>query len=202
MNSKASYELIITSKLESIPIPDLSDAIWARIEAQLDNDLPTDDSGGDLPVPGGPSLTRKILTGMGVMTATIALVSLIYFTDEPNSAPIKAETENNSTESLQSVPVNSPAPAIKEKTVSRPASTPTIPPIPLLPDAAVPVPRTIQSGVTLADSASVGRPTVKAPPLAFPNLKPTDTIPRRNRGVEGISDDDYKIEPKKNDKSN
>ena len=46
MRNKETYELTITSKLEALPLPNLEDAIWSRIEAQLDIDLPTDDGDG------------------------------------------------------------------------------------------------------------------------------------------------------------
>ena len=51
MNNKQAYEITITSKLEALPLPDMEDAIWSRIEAQLDIDLPTDDGGGGTSAP-------------------------------------------------------------------------------------------------------------------------------------------------------
>ncbi|HEY1113515.1 MAG TPA: hypothetical protein VGE66_08130, partial [Chitinophagaceae bacterium] len=46
MNQKTPYELQIADKLQQLPLPDLQDAIWARIERTLDIDMPSDDGGG------------------------------------------------------------------------------------------------------------------------------------------------------------
>ena len=55
MNERKAYEQTIKGKLEAIPLPDMEDAIWARIETQLDIDMPTDDGGGNAPSPNNPS---------------------------------------------------------------------------------------------------------------------------------------------------
>ena len=45
MKEKRAYEHIISGKLEALPVPDMEDIIWARIETRLDTDMPTDDGG-------------------------------------------------------------------------------------------------------------------------------------------------------------
>ena len=51
MDHKQAYEQIITGKLNALPLPDMADAIWSRIEDQLDIDMPEDDGGGNDPAP-------------------------------------------------------------------------------------------------------------------------------------------------------
>lgn len=46
MNKKTTYEMTIADKLQQLPLPDMEDAIWARIQTQLDLDLPEGDGGG------------------------------------------------------------------------------------------------------------------------------------------------------------
>ena len=48
MDQRLPYEQLIGAKLQSLSIPDMEDMIWARVKAQLDIDMPTDDGdGGD-----------------------------------------------------------------------------------------------------------------------------------------------------------
>lgn len=41
MNKTTSYEKLIAAKLDEIPVPDMSDAIWSGIEAQLNEVVPS-----------------------------------------------------------------------------------------------------------------------------------------------------------------
>ena len=52
----------------------MADAIWARIEAQLDTDLPADD--GDGPVPEGPPVAGGSWSQTLLFVTTIAIMSL------------------------------------------------------------------------------------------------------------------------------
>ena len=102
MNQKATYELTITEKLEQLNAPDMVDAIWARIEAQLDIDLPTDDGPANPPAPtSGPGkwLNR------GFIIAAVAIVLIYLFNnrkqtitsnDQPTiTAPVTTPNNNN-----------------------------------------------------------------------------------------------------------
>jgi hypothetical protein len=77
MTPKTTYELTITEKLQHLPLPDLEDAIWARVKNQLDHDLPTDD-GGD----SGPDLPPAAVAGCGVpgsLALLLFLLPIFYF---------------------------------------------------------------------------------------------------------------------------
>ena len=66
MNLKAPYEIIIAKKLEQeLPVPDLSDAIWVRIELQL----------GDVPsAEGDSSAGPDMIAGATITGKTLAIV--------------------------------------------------------------------------------------------------------------------------------
>ena len=66
MNLKAPYEIIIATKLEQeLPVPDMSDAIWARIELQL-----TDVPSAEADASAGPDM----IAGATITGKTLAIV--------------------------------------------------------------------------------------------------------------------------------
>ncbi len=187
MDQKAAYEITITEKLEQLNVPDMVDAIWARIESQLDIDMPPDDApaGGQSPSGGG----SWRIAGMIVFVA--ALVATLYFTNR--------KPTNNNPEKV----IESPA------TISNPDNTLDKPP----PRTITPVrqfaPVTDQDALTnsplLVDSSIDRAPDQQlimapdSPPVAPPIFFPGDTAGKKRRGVQGITDDDYRIVPKKKD---
>ncbi len=195
MDQKAAYEITIAEKLEQLTVPDVVDAIWARIETQLDIDMPPDDgpTGGKSPSGGG---SWRIA---GVFVFVAALVATLYFTN-------RKPTNNNPDKVIES-----PA------TITNPGNTFDKPP----PRTVTPVqqfapatdkdvltnsPLLVDSSIDRApDQQSIlvpdSRPDSLAvsPPLAPPVFFPTDTTGKKRRGVQGITDDDYRIVPKKKD---
>ncbi|MGZ5253252.1 MAG: hypothetical protein ACXWV4_02655 [Flavitalea sp.] len=98
MNQLKAYEITVKGKLEAIPLPDLQDAIWARIEAQLDTDMPTDDgNNGPLDSPTGP-----LILGSSILAFLITLLTL-YFTQK-NSDNASEGIENQNKTFQNSVP--------------------------------------------------------------------------------------------------
>lgn len=185
MNQKKAYEQTIAVKLEAIPLPDMADAIWARIENQLDIDMPTDEGGGNS-TPDAPSGFGWI-GGSALFVFTVALVSFFIFNNNKQSiSPVtnSNSTQNDSAFNKPSVPdpvtVQTPAAATSiHKTVNNPAL----------------------SGADSLYQQQVVQPTAdsmqqlsKTPAL---NLPSQDTTPpkKRTRGVSGITDQDYRIEP-------
>jgi hypothetical protein len=192
MNIKAPYELTITEKLEQLSVPDAVDAIWARIEATLDLEMPTDEGPGD-PPPGSPA-------GPGFWVGTIflaALVAVIYFVNNRRTpsedeskllreTPALIQSPGNNREQPpppQSVGRSSRAntPRIADSVTSTPveANPPAEPGIDVL--------------LPAVDSQSA-TPTIPAPVI---NKNIQDTVPKKSRGVKGIKDADYRIEPAK-----
>lgn len=195
MDQHPEYEQTIAGKLQSLPVPDMADAIWSRIEAQLDIDLPTNDGGDNPP---SPSPSGPDVVGWGLAVVIVALVSIFLLLKN------KKESNNNQTsipaiETIQK-PIetaNDPPPAGKQN------AQPTITnPNPVINNTInVRQDSTLQQALTansadVQDTASLG----KAPSSVVTGSQArTDTMPagKKKRGVSGLDDNDYRIEPKK-----
>ncbi|MEJ8820237.1 hypothetical protein [Lacibacter sp. H407] len=197
MNQKATYELTITEKLEQLTAPDMVDAIWARIEAQLDIDLPTDDGPTNPPAPtSGP----RTWLNRGFIIAAVAIVLIYLFNnrkqtttsnDQPNiTAPVTTPNNNDNpvrnnspgTNNTIAPQNNSSAPINSSAVLPADSSAPVTGPVLLQPDS---------------NAVQTNAPPVITPPLVTPqkNISPDST--KKSRGVKGITDSDYKIVPKK-----
>lgn len=193
MNKKTTSEITITGKLQQLPLPDMEDAIWARIKTQLDLDMPTDDDGGDTPdKPWGAGW----LWGTGTALFVAALVTTFFLTKKPSTA-------------LQSSPLN------KFETI-----TPTIETDPQKSAARSSLirnktsPRAVATGNTSGIQDSIMAPltnTISAQPIVTP--PPADStwqttfvalpplvvdsilLKKKKRGITGITDNDYRITP-------
>jgi hypothetical protein len=193
MQEKKAYEQTIASKLEALPVPDMADAIWARIERQLDLDMPENDGGGNNGGPASPPL-RSWIGKAGIFIFVTALVlSFLLYTNRKNKSAVPGTTITNElsvkkTDSL----INTVSPSTQsEERMNPPRSTTQLPgatAIPLdtmLNLAAGPVPYPIDT-------------TQKFTAVLPPQLKPAiDTTPlkRKSRGVQGINEQDYRIVP-------
>jgi hypothetical protein len=94
MNPLKAYEITIKGKLEAIPLPDMEDAIWARIEAQLDTDMPTDDgNGGPFDSPSGPWIL-----GSSILAFLLTILTLYYTQKNPDNYSAGTESQNNPTQ--------------------------------------------------------------------------------------------------------
>ena len=196
MDHKKAYEQTIASKLEALPLPAMADAIWARIETQLDIDLPTDEGGGIGPESpsGGNWIGRG---GLFVFIAALVMSFLIY---KNNKKPEPVSRPNRTTQQ----PVQSPLPAINTSKTSEGRRNGAIP-LPQNHSVDPPVNRSTDSLLTApvtvlpapVDSAQVSN--VLPPPV----LPGSDTAPvkKKARGVPGITDNDYRIVPAKKDGS-
>lgn len=201
MHPKERYEEIITGKLAALPLPDMADAIWLRIERQLDIDLPTDD-GGDVPEPPSPwNGGGGMAIGVGFLAVVGAILAFFYFkpTNQPttNTTPI-----NNTTEIQTGVRSNTATtkPASQTPLIQQaddPPSAANEQPVEDLPDAFV---SDVAAAVPQPDSSAAPAENFTAqsgavtPPLQ-PGLK-SDTVPKKTRGLQNIGDKDYRIVPK------
>ena len=194
MNNKQAYEITITSKLEALPLPDMEDAIWSRIEAQLDIDLPTDDGGGGTSAPKSP-INFGWFGGAGLFCITAVLISLFTLTQSKD----RERSESTTSEEIKTGRVDSTS-----ADASPPTTPPRKPPNTVSSNttsndannAIVPLDSNATTNLPLPsltrDSSQVQLP----PPVAIVPQKDT-TPPKRSRGVKGISDSDYRIVPKK-----
>jgi hypothetical protein len=200
MNQKAKYELTITEKLEQLTAPDMVDAIWARIELQLDIDLPTDD--GPINPPAAPTSGLRKWINRGFIIAAVAIVLIYFFNnrkqtitsnDQPTiTAPVTTPNNNDN-------PVRNNSPGTNNSNApqnnsSAPTTSSTVLPV----DSNATLPGTFP--VQLApDSNTVqtNAPPVVNPPLVTPQKNTPPDSTKKGRGVKGITDSDYKIVPKK-----
>ncbi|HEX2606857.1 MAG TPA: hypothetical protein VHK91_05735, partial [Flavisolibacter sp.] len=117
MHPKQAYEQTITSKLEALPVPDMADAIWARIEAQLDLDMPTDDGGGNPSSPSGGGWAGK-----ASLFAVIAAIVIVYFlrsrTEHPDTFDPAPAAVPGATRKLPGQPASGPAPSGAQKRIT------------------------------------------------------------------------------------
>jgi hypothetical protein len=205
MNQKATYELTITEKLEQLTAPDMVDAIWARIEAQLDMDLPTDEGPTDPPAAPKSGPTKWINRGFIIAAVAIVLIYLfnnrkqtITSNDQPTiTAPVTTPNDNDNPVRNNSPGTNNTIAPVNDSTVPANASTgltidsnaiaPVTGPQPLQPDTA---------------AVKTNTAPVFTPPLVTPQKNNAPDSTKKGRGVKGITDADYKIVPKKDSSKN
>jgi hypothetical protein len=187
MDQRHKYEQTITSKLDTLPLPDMADAIWSRIEQQLDTDMPADD-GSQGPAPSSPS--PKIFIGGSVF---IILVAFIGFFLTRKSAPEQQTVSPIVPPSNTEIEVSKPpgeitSPSFKPGQPNRS----TNPVFNNTGDSVAAIPR-----VDLIDSVQKQDALVQLPaPVTIPQ-KDSVVQGKKKRGVSGINDSDYRIVPKK-----
>ena len=191
MNNQMTYEITIKKKLENIPVPDLSEMIWARIENELDAD-PGDGTDNNPPSPSSPA--GGIMLGGTALLFIIALI--IYFLNKPNNTPQIDKVQTT-------IPVQNNHPNLPPASVNvLPTITSTNKKQENVAGTQEPLENPVTSQTTINDSMPM--PDVvrgNEIPLTLP--KTMDTIPpKKTRGVSGITNDDYKIVPKKDSSGN
>ena len=191
MNKQMTYEITIKKKLENIPVPDLSEMIWARIENELDTD-PGDSSDNNPPSPSSP--TGGIILG-GTALLFIMALTFYFLTKKPNdipqiekvqtTLPVQNNNQPNTPGTNANVQPNTRPGNIKQENI---ADTST----------QVEIPFTYQS---IVNDSIVKTEIAQGNEIPLTLPKTMDTIPvKKTRGVTNISNDDYKIVPK-NDSS-
>lgn len=191
MNNQMTYEITIKKKLENIPVPDLSEMIWARIENELDAD-PGDGTDNNPPSPSSPA--GGIMLGGTALLFIIALI--IYFLNKPNNTPQIDKVQTT-------IPVQNNHPNLHDANVNvQPTITSTNKKQENIAGTQEPLKIPVTSQSIINDSMPM--PDVvrgNEIPLTLP--KSMDTIPpKKTRGVSGITNDDYKIVPKKDSSGN
>lgn len=188
MNKKLTYELTIAEKLEQVPIPDLSDIIWSRIEKELDADPGDIDPEGPSS-PAGPA-PGIIWGGLGLLV----LAGLFYYfisrtgqpdeiipTSQPAETPEFSAPASETNRSREQTQPPSRAPVTNTRNARTFGDTTT---------GNVVIPE--DNRVNDLDTATT---IINTPPP--PALVVDTSAPKKKRGVQGISPDDYKIVPKK-----
>ena len=194
MDQRLRYEPLIGGKLQSLPVPDMADAIWARVEKQLDIDLPTD-GGNDINPPQAPSGPGII--GWGLSIVVIALITIFLLTKRDqkiNEPQIPLTTTTPKVEA----PQNGTGPPNEKVVIGKennqvPAAGITAP-VSIQEDSFLNVPVTAVVPNFL-DSVSTKPEQV----VVVPAVK--DSIPvKKKKGVSGLGDGDYRVVPKKDNR--
>ncbi|WP_343674183.1 hypothetical protein [Chitinophaga sp.] len=182
MNSTTPYEKLIAAKLNEVPVPDMSDAIWSDIEAQLDG------------VVQPPQKTRMPkFKGKGVVISAgacvVASVMIFYLTSNKKTLP-PAENTVIVADTLTA------ADSIKEE-----ITTP-IPPVKIKKDPIllkdVPAVDTIATPDLLPEKQDTQQLVIPTPVPAYDSIIQYTPPPKgkKPKGVKGISNEDYKITTK------
>jgi hypothetical protein len=193
MDHKQAYEQIIAGKLNALPLPDMADAIWSRIEAQLDIELPEDNGGGNDPAPpsGGGWLGRA---GLFVFIAAFVTIFLIYKNNK------KIETLAHPRQTTQPAPTPT---SIKKVTKSNEDGKGRERPLQQNGSADPVADNSIDSAFALPVTViPPGPDSVQQTTLVQPSPLPAADslqLKKNPRGVPGITDNDYRIVPAKKD---
>jgi hypothetical protein len=194
LNNVTPYEILIAEKVEQLPIPDMSDLIWANIEAELDSDLPNDSDGGANNKPGPRTGLPGTGKGFIVLAIVAAVVTSVFLLRGRKNKDVPTTVPPSSQPSL---PAASPA---NESTRRRTEAT-----IPLPVDAQTDAPVTLDNPTApgidgIAPPIDTNVAVILPPPLPDSVQKkgitvaPPDTLSKKKpRGVTGISNDDYRI---------
>lgn len=200
MNQKTPYELQIADKLQQLPLPDLQDAIWARIERTLDIDMPTDDDGGGGD-DGAPDTPWWGSGGVGAFTFSMVFVAalttfIIYksLNQSTNNAPARDNSPSNQY-ILPSSQQDRPPPGTTALPPRNRATPRTNDPAPLAGDSALGTPLVV-TPPPVADTPAATTTAIVLPPVTAGPQTVADTTPaRRRRGVP-VNATDYRIVPR------
>lgn len=195
MNEYTQYDLIMAEKLQTLPVPDLADAIWVRIERQLDIDMPATGDGDDLPAPpAGSGWMGGII--LSVVAGAFVLAFLWMKKEDSKAVPQPLPVPAGQEEML---PVLQPADPAKRATEKNAVFRPPGIPLVSTPDSTTSPGQPAEEQVALPVNRQPGPYPVVADSLP-PAQGIQDTVvtrPKPRRGVTGINRDDYRIVPKK-----
>ena len=197
MDERLRYEQLIGGKLQSLPVPDMQDAIWARIKTQLDLDMPTDDGDGGSS-PQSPSGPKIIGWGLSVVIITLVIIFFLH-----KNKPATKTTNDNSTTTEQtiqpSVQNNSP-PAPGGNTINKtttPVTTGTNNTLPGVATDSV-IQQNFTGVMSVADDSVQTNSSPQLVTTASPQMPDTTAQVKKGRGMKGLTDSSYRIVPKKN----
>lgn len=189
MNKTTPYETLIAAKLNEIPVPDMADAIWSGIEAQLDG----------VAAPQEQVRAPKAAVKGWYFFAGVFIVAVLlwwYFASRPAPQPVPPVKPVPPTETI------TPSADIVT-TISAPEKV-IVPAHPVKgKNDTIQAHDTVQTQSSIDTAAIPLLPPVKKESWHLVNGTPpihiVDTahhrasLPKRPKGVPGISNEDYKI---------
>lgn len=189
MNKKETYEIIIAEKLEQLPVPALEDAIWNRISAQLDIEMP------ETPAQDPPTPPNNVfLNSITLFVLLTALATWLFIHNYHTTAPLPATPPP--TEIKDSIYQQEPPPIVTPPAFTPPpVNTPTPKTVTATPDTIQAMPLAPTVLPVTRDSLPADPPALIVPPAVPPPSADTP-VKKRPAGVRGMKDEDYKIAPK------
>lgn len=197
MNQKTTYEITIAEKLGQLSVPDMREAIWSRIERDLDIDMPGDDTPNDPPGSSGPSNWISITKRFGTFAAIVAIATIFFISQKQSTPKINTINEPASIQHITPVNDQSKSPPGKNSNTQPNNNsndiTTGVSPINVS-DSVINIP--FVANPVIIDTTP---PKVFAPPITrLADPVKQDTVPKKKpRGFKGITDDDYRISLKK-----
>jgi len=204
LNERTSYEQLIAEKAGQCTVPDMADAIWATIDAGL-NEAPGDANNSSQSGNTGNTIVKFtqwkklwLFAGSGIVLTAIVLIWLNYKSEKSKPQNYPQQPKN------QSAPVQPKMDSLQIDSVTEKKATHIHS---LTAPTAVPL---------KTDSAAVKKdtltylPPVSAPKIdsvqqhqrLIPDSSASAPPPHKQRGVKGITLDDYKIVPVNKDTGN
>ncbi|SEM63397.1 hypothetical protein SAMN04488505_105246 [Chitinophaga rupis] len=188
LNTTTPYEKLIAAKLDEVPVPDMSDSIWASIEMQLDAVV---DTPKEKPA---QKFTGKGWYGFAGIT--VAAIALFWYYSYKDPAPEHTAPPKN-------IPAaEAPLPAPDTSTMIKDIEKKAVPVKPLKIKKDSPL---VKDSISAEPAPVQDVPPLKVDSQAFRydriqgyrpdsiSIKPVDKKPK---GVKGITPDDYKISGK------
>jgi hypothetical protein len=192
VNTTTPYEQLMAAKLDHVPVPDMSDGIWAGIENQLD-------AGVNAGTPKG----RGWWYGFIGLVAVVTLILLWRHYAHKANAPERTAPK-------ESVPIiKEPLPARDSSTIINKPKKKQLPvePVRIKKDTLLHSNNSVDSGyseytpLTRRDISPVRDDSVsrrhnrdRPPHMDTVTIQPAG---KKHRGVRGITDEDYKISARK-----
>ncbi len=206
MNQPTTYEQLIAAKLQELSAPTKIDAIWARIEQQLDVEMPTDESGST--DAGASSHPGFLFPGNQILYIFLAAVAGIYFLTRPYAIQNEVSETNHqqhyaikdSVTNVSDLIKKSDSEVIFTDKADRIVLDKTLPNDSGTVISEEPMTSTVEkkeSDPIVQSPVPVSIPVNETKKLPAPII--TDTTTKKGRGVKGINSSDYKIAPVKKD---
>lgn len=205
MNHFTTYEQLVADKLQQLPVPDMADAIWARIEQQLDVEMPVDKS-GDLSN-GNNSLPGFRFPGNIILYVFLAaLISVVFYL---NRSGQYKETLVQPTSNTISVPASEGDLPQKLSRPGKQAETnytdKTDLPVEVKEEKAAIENEPSEIANKTPDIKELEPLKKEEPPPLIEMVQKKaghlvqDSVPKKTRGVKGITPNDYRIAPVRKD---
>lgn len=195
MNTPTPYEKLMAAKLDQVPVPDMADSIWARIELQLDAVVDNPDEHTpetkNQHTPAKKSIIKHIGKGWyGIAGVAVTATMMWWYTSRPITVPEKPARVKTIPATQAPVDSSVTIPPLEKKLVPVPPKNDT--------------PHLMELPPPATDSPAA--PVWVPPPvdsLLIPHYRYVppvkDTVPpvKKPRGVPGITEDDYRISVQK-----